>query len=287
MSTTDETHPDIPEQSWENPFAEGTPLDNLYDRRVRQNSDLVVVVSDWHNRRGTGKTVASLKLAQALDRTDEGITKGKVSLSPEEIRESYAEQPKGSALVLDEAEAGISNRSAMSNVNKTMRKIMSMGRIEEKYLVLNAPASSHIDKSVKELADVWVLVQRKGRALVHFLEYQPYSNKALTRKEQSFEWDDIERGTHLREVYNYLTKEKQGRIRGEEGGGYIERKEHEKKLEKQEKKLRKEIRDDVLRSIATHPEHEASDDVTNRSLGEAVDLAPGSVSKIINHGENH
>lgn len=287
MSTTDERTPSIPKKSWENPFTEGTPLYDLYDRRVRHNSDLVVVISDWHNRRGTGKTVASLKLAEALDRTGDGITREKVSLSPEEIRESYAEQPRGSALVLDEAEAGISNRSAMSNVNKTMRNIMSMGRIEEKYLVLNAPASSHIDKSVKELADVWVLVQRKGHALVHFLEYQPYSNKPLTRKMQTFEWDDIERGTELRDVYDYLTKEKQGRIRGSEGDGYIERKEHEKQMEKLEKKLRKEIRDEVLQAIATHPEHEASSDVTNRSLGEAVDLAPGSVSKIINHGENH
>lgn len=273
--------PNIPEKSWENPFTEGTPLYKLYDRRVRHNSDLVVVVSDWHNRRGTGKTVASLKLAEAFDRTDEGITKEKVSLSPQEIRESYAEQPRGSALVLDEAEAGIGNRSSMTNVNKTMRNIMSMGRIEEKYLVLNAPASSHIDKSVKELADVWILVQRKGRALVHFLEYQPYSNKALTRKEQTFEWDDIERGTQLRDVYNHLTKEKESRIRGEEGDGYIERSEHEKRLEKRERELRKEVRDEVIRSVYAHDEH---DGLSYRTLAESTDLSKTTIAEIVTGG---
>lgn len=279
MSTDSATPgPDIPEKSWTNDFAEGTPLHDLYERRVKQESDLVVVVSDYHNRRGTGKTVLSLKLAEAMDRTDEGMTKEKVSLSPQEVRESYAEQPMGSALVLDEAEAGISNRSAMTNVNKAMREIMSMGRVEQKYLIMNAPASSHIDKSVRELADVWMVVQRRGSALVHFLEYNPYGNQPLSKKKQTFEWTDIEPGTQLRDVYNHLTKEKRKRISGEEGGGFIERDEHEKELEKAAKEAKKEKRDEMLREIY----NESDIDASQRQLADVVDLTQQSVQRIVN-----
>lgn len=274
----DATTPDIPEKSWTNPFGNGTPLHDLYERRVKHESDLVVVVSDYHNRRGTGKTVLSLKLAAGMDRTDEGLTKGKVSLSPQEVREAYAEQPLGSALVLDEAEAGISNRSAMTNVNKAMREIMSMGRVEQKYLILNAPASSHIDKSVRELADVWMVVQRRGRALVHFLEYNPYGNQPLSKKVQNFEWSDIETGTELNEVYKYLTKEKRKRIGGEEGGGYIERSEHEDAVEKAVKKAKKEKRNELIRSIY----NESDIDASQNQLADAVGISQSSVGNIVN-----
>lgn len=278
MSTETST-PDLDiEQSWTNPFSEGTPLYELYDRRVRNNADLIVVVSDYHNRRGTGKTVLSLQLAEGMDRTDEGLTESKVSLSPQEIRDAYYENPKGSALVLDEAEAGISNRSAMSNVNKTMREIMSMGRVEEKYLILNAPASSHIDKSVQELADVWFLVQRKGRALVHFFEYNPYGNQPLTSKEQSFEWSDIDTGTQLRDVYNYLTREKRKRIAGEDSTTYITESEHEKQLKKAVETAGRERRNEVIRAVYEHPEI----DVSYRQLGESIGLAKNTIAQIIN-----
>jgi len=80
----------------------GHPLSETYHSRVAQNQDFSVIVSDHHNRRGTGKTVLSLKLAAAMDRTEEGLTSEKVSLSPEELAAAYIDQPRGSALVLDE-----------------------------------------------------------------------------------------------------------------------------------------------------------------------------------------
>lgn len=271
--------PDIPEKSWTNPFASGTPLHDLYDRRVSQESDLVFIVSDYHNRRGTGKTVLSLKLADRLDRTDQGLTKEKVSLNPEEVREAYANQPEGSGLVLDEAEAGIGSRSTQTNVNKAMRKILSMGRVEQKYLVVNAPASSHIDKSIRELADVWMLVQKRGQALVHFLEYNPYGNKPLTRKKQKFHWDDIETGTDLRGVYNYLTHVKRKKIGGEDGDGYVTRKEHQKELKKARRGAQKEKRDELLTNIYTHDDM----DVSLKTLSEATNVSSSTVSRIVNN----
>lgn len=276
MST--DTHPDIPEKTWTNPFATGTPLHDLYARRVRHESDLVIVVSDYHNRRGTGKTVLSLKLADGMDRTDDGLTQAKVSLSPQEVREAYATQPLGSGLVLDEAEAAIGNRSSQTNVNKAMREIMSMGRVEQKYLVLNAPASSHIDKSVQELADVWIVVQRRGEAIVHFLEYNPYGNKPLSKKKQHFKWTDIGTDSHLHDVYQYLTREKRKKIKGNDDSGYIERSEHQEQLKKAVKQAKKKTRDEILRTIYNESDIEAS----QKQLGGVVGLTQQTIGTIVN-----
>jgi hypothetical protein len=73
----------------------GYQLTEMYRSRVRQQQDMAVIVSDYHNRRGTGKTVLSLKLAAAMDRTEEGLTEEKVSLSPADLAEAYVDLPKG------------------------------------------------------------------------------------------------------------------------------------------------------------------------------------------------
>jgi len=85
---------------------DGYPFTKLYRKRVANNQDLAILVSDHQNRRGTGKTVLSLKLASLMDRTEEGMTEEKVAIGPAELTESDVEVTKGSALVLDEAEAG-------------------------------------------------------------------------------------------------------------------------------------------------------------------------------------
>jgi hypothetical protein len=133
----------------------GYPFTEAYHSRVRENQDYVVIVSDSSNRRGTGKTIFSLKLAHMMDRTESGITNEKVAINPEEIQNQYVEAPKGSALVLDEAEAGLSKYRAGSSLNMMMRQLVSMGRVREKYLILNLPAASELDRDLKALCDFW------------------------------------------------------------------------------------------------------------------------------------
>lgn len=274
--------PDIPDQSWTNAFTAGTALHDLYNRRVRNQQDIVILLDDYHVRRGTGKTICSLQLAAGMDRTPQGMTKQKVALEPEAIREAYTELPKGSALVMDEAEFGVSNRQAMSNVNQALREIMSMGRVQEKYVVLNAPSIGFMDKDIRALATVWMTVTAKGTALVHWIENQPYAGKQLTPKKQIFQWADIQKGTSLRNVYNYLTREKLKRMDGEEGDGFIPRKEHRDIVDKTEKNAKMETRNDLLYKFYNHEET----DVSYRILGEIVGLSPQRVNVIMNERED-
>ena len=112
-------------------LGESNPLGNLYRKRVAENRDLTVLVADWNLERGSGKTTLALRMAAAMDRTEEGVTPDKATLSPEELTEAYTREPPGSSLILDEGEAAISNRRSMSGVNEALRKIVGMGRVEE------------------------------------------------------------------------------------------------------------------------------------------------------------
>lgn len=279
-----QTHPEIPDKGWVNPFPEGHPLHNLYERRISNSQDLVIIIDDYHSRRGTGKTVASLQLAEGMDQNG-GLDWENVSLRPEQIRNAYSSLPERSGLVLDEGELGASNREAMTLTNRALREIMSIGRVEEKYTVVNTPDIGFIDKDIRKLADVWITMLAKGVGLIHFLKRQPYANqgngKLLTEKQGVIEFKDIQKDTRLRDVYNRLTREKRKHIDGEEGDGFIPKSEHEKELQQAREEARRETRDEILNDIYNHPEHKNSSDVTQRSLGEAIGLSQQQVGRIV------
>lgn len=270
----------IPEKSWTNPFPEGHPLHTLFRRRIRNHQDLVILLDDWHARRGTGKTVASLQLANGMDQQG-GLTRENVTLAPQEIRNAYSTLPTRSGLVLDEGEVGASNRQAMSKVNQALREILSMGRVEEKYVVINAPAIGFLDKDVRLLADVWITMLQKGIGLVHFLERQPYARegqgKLLTKKKAMIQFKDIQRGTPLRRLYNQLTEEKKRHIRGEEGGGFVRRDEHEEALTKREDAVERETRNRLIVSTMNSPDIDA----TQAAVADAFGVSQSMVSQLL------
>jgi len=190
-----------------------TPLGELYDRRVSNNQDLTILIEDWHARRGTGKSTLTLRFGEALDRTDEGLTIDKCSLDPEDIVNGYTEQPKGSTLAMDEGSAGLSKYRAGSYINKAMRDIVKMGRIEEKYLILNAPAGSQVDADLRLMFDVVIFVQQLGEGLVHFVKRDPYNGGEFLDDVQKIEWEPIDEDK-LTDIYRKLSEEKKEKLRG-------------------------------------------------------------------------
>lgn len=268
------THPDIPEKSWTNPFQEGTWLYSEFEDVVSEERDIIIILDDYFGRRGTGKTIASMQLANGMDQTEEGLTWDKVSMRPEEIRNAYADLPKRSGLVLDEAEVGASNREAMTNTNKALREIMSMGRVEQKYVIVNTPVIDFIDRDLQKLSTVWITMLRRGFALVHHLRREPYSKSLLTPQKQTIEFKDIPRDTELREVYNKLTREKRKRIRGESGGGFVEREKHREKLRKAVEDAKDEKRDELIYRMYT------STDLSQSAVADIAGVSQKTVSNI-------
>lgn len=259
-------------------FRDDGTFTKLYRKRIANNQDLAILISDHQNRRGTGKTVLSLKLASRLDRTDEGITKEKVSIGVDSLLDSYTKLPRGSALILDEAESGLNKYEAGTHINKAMRELVAMGRIEQKYLILNLPAAGSLDRDLKALCDWWWLVQQKGLAKGHHLAWNPYTEQPRTPKKRDLEWTDIEEGTQLRDVYNYLTKLKKKHLRGdtEESSQRLKPSEVQNKVDKIKSETQAQTRNELLTEIYSNC------DLTQQELANSVGLSRSRLADIVN-----
>jgi hypothetical protein len=278
-----DSEPSIPDRSWENPFTPGTWLHEHFEEIVSEERGLIIILDDLYGRRGTGKTVASLQLANGMDQTLEGVTWSKATMRPEAVRNAYSAEPIRSGLVLDEGEVGASNRDPMSKTNKALREIMSMGRIKQKYVIINTPLKQFIDIDLRKLADVWISMVRRGLALVHHFKWESYSETLQTPKKQWIEFEDIPRGTQLRSVYNKLTEAKDKKINGGDDGGFVPAEEHRDELRKAKKQARQERRNEIIHDIARDPAFQESDYLQSE-MAQALGLSPTRVSQIVNSG---
>lgn len=254
-----------------------------YEKRASQNRDFTVIVSDWDNERGSGKTTLSIKLAKAMDQSEKGLTPSKATLTPEEMINAYSVEPHQSALILDEAEAGMNSRDAMTTTNKVLSKMVSMARVEQKYVIFNMPASSHIDKNILDLADYWIIVQRRGLARVYELNKNPFEGRTYPTPTQTMTWDAIDKDNP---VYRSLTSEKLDKIgSGADGESrYISKEDHRERVEQARKAAVEETRDEIIANLLAHPDVHLSQSV----IGEcAKDMSQSHVSNVKGRLEQH
>lgn len=256
---------------------EDCPLGKLHRKRVAQNRDITILVASWDLERGQGKSTLALRLADAFDRTDSGVTEDKASLSAQELTDAYTSQPPGSSLVFDEAMGDVSNRRSMSSVNEAMRSIIGMGRVEQKYLFLTAPGVHMVDKDIRSMCDVWILARELGEAQMFRVKYNPFAGHEQTHDWGTLRWSgDLPNG--LQGTYEYLTKEKRRRLRGEdgEGAGYVDAEEAAHDAEQAAEQARRQKRNEMLREMYANAEG-----MTQQELADAVGLSRSRVGDIL------
>lgn len=253
------------------------PLTRLHRKRIAQNRDLTIFISDWNLERGSGKTTLALRLAAALDRTDEGITPDRATLSARELTRAYVEQPLGAALLFDEAEGDVSNRRSTSTVNEAVRKIVSMGRVEQKYLLFTAPGVHFVDKDVRAMCDLWIFTREVGEAQMFRVGYNPFGGKVLTYDWGTLTWSRGLPG-ELEATYRALTQEKRRRLRGEgdDGDGFVDASDAREEADRAEDRGRRQKRDEMIRDM-----YENDPDLTQKKLGDLVGLSRSRIADIL------
>jgi hypothetical protein len=266
-----EAGPDAPE------LPEDCPLGKLHRKRVAQGRDLTVLVADWNLERGSGKTTLALRLAAACDRTKRGVTPDKATLSARELTDAYTTHPTGSALVFDEAEAGVSNRRAMSSVNEALRRIVGMGRVEQKYLFLTAPGVHQVDKDVRAMCDLWIFVTEVGKAQMFRVRYNPFGNHPVTDDWGTLRWNSDLPGP-LSDTYSRLTEQKRRRLEGDadDSEGYVPADEAADAAEEAAADARRQKRDELLQNLYRNTEG-----MTQADLADAVGLSRSRIADIV------
>jgi hypothetical protein len=253
---------------------EDTPLYDLYEDHVSKGMELVTLVTDYYANRGTGKTTAAIKLGYEFDRTDAGLVAGKATNSPEEFIDAYVEFPKGAALVNDEAQHGVNARDAMTTVNKEMNEKVSMGRVGEKYSVWTFPDLSQIDKQVRKMAHVWVIVTALGTARVYELSQDPFEDKVYTDPLCKLRWGALPDDDP---VYQKLDKQKWDTLT-DSGDQHITLTEHRDRLEQEREDARKTARNEFITQAYTN------DLLSQPELESITDVTQSTISRIISEG---
>lgn len=119
---------------------------------IKKDWDMVFLVDGYE---GTGKSVLAQQLAYYVDET---FNVERVTFTPEEFTRAIEDANKYEAVVYDEAYTGLASRSAMSNINRALVRMLAEIRQKNLFVFIVMPTFFDLDRYVA----LW-----RSRALLH------------------------------------------------------------------------------------------------------------------------
>lgn len=178
------------------------PLHQLFADRYYKGRDLKVIITSKDSQTGTGKTTLAFWLCdqwQQLFADDAWSAENHATLDIYDYLKKYQKLPKGSVLLLDEAEE-LDARRSMASKNVDFSHYWMKMRVRQVTTMLTLPSTTSLDSRLEELADVWIEVQRRGKALVHDIRVNSYSKSVQTWKVHNIEWPDVSNHPEMKKL---------------------------------------------------------------------------------------
>ncbi|MDR9380904.1 MAG: hypothetical protein RI560_04435 [Natronomonas sp.] len=172
--------------------------------RMRKGRDLKIIITAKNSQTGVGKTTLAGWLALSWTRWLGGIPwycnpdkpeDGMATLNPGEyfkiVKKVGNEFPAGTVVLVDDAEE-LDARRSMQSLNVEFSQRWMLMRLKQAITIITLPSPSSIDSRLEELADYWINIERRGRALVHNIEVQDYgARNVLTRQSHWVTYPDV------------------------------------------------------------------------------------------------
>ena len=248
--------------------------------KLDNDNDAKVIIQGQNSQTGIGKTTLAILLCRFIDETENGWSAEEKSfIDVREYLNACLDKPKGSALLLDEIEAGADSRRATSRENVDLSQGWAKLRARNMAHICTLPSISMLDKRMLELADYWILVKKRGIAQPYRINVNDFApHRAPSRMpfdgDEHIRFSDIPASDPDKE---YLDEIKDEHVRGS-GTRNIPYPEHKKKLEAAKESTEKEVRDKIIRDLYR------STDLTQKEIGklDTVDMTDAGVNKIVN-----
>lgn len=244
--------------------------------KLNSDNDAKVIIQGANSQTGIGKTTLAILLCRFID--PEWDAESKAFIDVQEYLNAHLDYPKGSALLLDEIEAGADSRRSTSTENVNLSQGWAKLRSRNIATVCTLPSISMLDKRMMELADYWVLVRKRGVAQPYRIEVNDFApHRAPSR--QAFDGEEHIRFADLPDDdpdKRYLDSIKDDHIRGDSLAS-IPVPEHEKKLKQAKQESRKEMRNEMMRDMYSKLDVSYAD-ISNL---ETVDMTKQGVGVII------
>lgn len=246
-------------------------LNRIIENRKRDNRTLLGSIVARDAQTGTGKTTLAVQLAKHID--ENGWTADMATLDPDTYADKYTSEdtPKRSCLILDEAEQAADNRRSSSHGNVKLSHLWATMRYREIYSLTTLPSASMLDKRLKELADLYIVVVERGVAVVYQTKVDDTEGENFLRRLHRVRWQPLDDDPE----YQKLTEKKAERMENySENYAYGDDEEeidpdqvrHEAEMEK---------RNELIERMADL-------DFTQKEIADVVELDRSTVSRILN-----
>lgn len=244
---------------------------------LRNDNDIKIIVQGANSQTGIGKTTLAIQLCRYIDK--DWSAEERAFVDVRKYINAHLDMPKGSALLLDEIEAGADSRRAMSQENVDLSQAWATLRARNIATVCTLPSISMLDGRMLELADYWILVKSRGLAQPFQINVNDFAPKRLPQRqplpgEEHIKFVDLPDDDPDK---SYLDEKKDEMIRADDPE-YISKKDHEKKMEKARDEGRRELRNEAIEELYETTEMSTTD-LSNQ---EWVGVSQVQVTRILN-----
>lgn len=244
--------------------------------KLSNDNDIKIIIQGKNSQTGIGKTTLAIQLCRYID--DDWSAEDKAFIDTQDYIEGHMKFESGSALLLDEIEAGADNRRAMSQENVDLSHAWATLRARNIATVCTLPSISMLDGRLLEMADYWVLVKRRGLAQPFRVEVNDFKPKRLPAR-QPLPGDEHIQFVDLRDDdgdKEYLDEIKDDMLT-EDGPERVPMSEHQRKMEKAKEEAMRDKRNDILQEVYDKTDLSTTDLADFESIG----LSQSQVSNVV------
>lgn len=171
-----------------------TPLHRLFVKRMKLGRDLKIIITAKDSETGVGKTTLGGWLGLTWNPMFAGEkwkAERNATLDPYEYFSMQSDLGIGNVLILDDAEELDARRSMQSENVEFSQRWMLM-RVRQLVHILTLPSPKALDSRLEELADILIIIKRRGQGMVHDVRVGSYgSRKVMTAKVHEIEFPNV------------------------------------------------------------------------------------------------
>lgn len=253
----------------------GSVLGEFIKLRFMHNRDVKIIITSRGSTTGLGKTTLAIILGYYGDAY--GWTaeeKGFVNVG--RYISKYKSCKPYSALLIDEIEHGADSRRAMSQDNVDLSHAWATLRYRNILSIATLPSTSMLDNRMLELADIWINVVDKGKAISFYVWTNDFTHEIRRRlirhpytdQKEIIWWPQLEN-----EDYKLMAQKKDKSVRiGESHETY-----DKDDIDKAKQKAAKQRRDELITELWKDDNNQ----LAQHQIADAIGLTQSSVSQIV------
>jgi hypothetical protein len=222
------------------------PFFDQIRKRKKQGRDAKIFFTGLDGGTGIGKTHAAATMGYLLDTSPPVEVAGmdlrfrpeKCTVYGPEWMRLYDQMQPGSFILGDEWTSEGDARRSNSHKNVQMSYQWAMRRYREIMSGIILPSKADLDSRLQRLADYWVLIEERGKAIIHEIRIGKYDDQLWFEPLQEWSWESLDGDP----VIEWLDHAKEVRSEEDDGKKFYKAQEVEDLVSQAEMQGQKEAR---------------------------------------------